>query len=55
VVVRRLNPSSPVLSTRHEELIERFRDLAWARPLGDFAPEFSLVGNDAAGIRDAIS
>ena len=55
VVVRRLKPSSAVLSTRRQELIERFRELEWERPLGDFAPEFSLVGNDAAGIRDAIS
>lgn len=55
VVVRRLNPSSTVLSARREEFVARFRELAWERSLGEFAPEFSLVTNDAAGIRDAIS
>ncbi|HET9934171.1 MAG TPA: class I SAM-dependent methyltransferase [Polyangiaceae bacterium] len=55
VVVRGLNPDSKILSARREELLQRFGAIGWERPLGDFPPDFSLVGNDATGIRAAIT
>jgi hypothetical protein len=55
VVVRGLDPTSSVLSSKHDEIVSRYRELEYPTTDGSWPARYRVVQNSEEGLREALS